>query len=88
MIDGYEYQKQKRREQKELKRKNKKQYQGMSDEIFALLASIVALLVLTVILFVMQWNALQEGREECESKGGEWSSKSTGKLTITDCKMP
>lgn len=46
---------------------------------------IIAILILIVSLFVLQWKALESGRISCESRGGEWHSASTGKITTTRC---
>lgn len=85
MNDSRHYQRKRQAEQsKSLANRHK---QKISNDTIMAVTVLVLLLGIIVILFVMQWNALEAGRKECEAKGGEWYSASTGKITITRCEF-
>ncbi|WP_427110875.1 hypothetical protein [Lysinibacillus xylanilyticus] len=82
MYDSRYYQNKRKSEKAVLPKKKKEK---MSEDTFSVIILTVGIAAIIVFLFVAQWNALQDGRHECESKGGVWHSSSTGKITITRC---
>lgn len=69
MIDGYEYQKQKRKEAKELKKKNKKPMDEIDFYMWVFGVVIVLALIFAVVLGSI---SATNSRNSCESIGGEY----------------
>lgn len=69
MIDGYEYQKQKRREQKEWNEKNRK---PMDETTHMLIMFIVGSFVLAVGLIVLMVISEEDNKNNCEKIDGEY----------------
>jgi len=57
----------------------------VSEDTVVAITTMICLLIVIVFLFVMLAKALEDGRIECESKGGEWHSTLAGKVIITSC---
>lgn len=83
MYDSSYYQKKRKAEIVE-RSKDKPKTTVSSDAVVAVTV-MICLLIVIVFLFVMLAKSLEDGRIECESKGGEWHSTWTGKLVITRC---
>ena len=82
MYDSRYYQNKRKHEKSLIPKKNK---ENVFEDTWPAIILTVGLIVIIIFLFVAQWNALEEGRQECESQGGVWHSSSTGKVTITRC---
>lgn len=83
MYDSSYYQK-KRKD--EIAEQNKyKPKQTVSDDTVVAITVMLCFLVVIVFLFVMLAKALEDGKNECESQGGEWHSTMAGKVVITSC---
>lgn len=89
MIDGYEYQKQKRKEAKEYRKKNRKPLDESEKVmwIFAV-AMVIALIVIVILAGITEKNHVID----CESIGGEyrvidreWSAARKGTVDVYGC---